>query len=205
MKIKTVLLVLPKLSSYKYKDPVIQQYIDIKLKEHLEFCDKYKLPITCFAEDMLAVALLKDKKNIQWLSLIGEADKNFLATKVEGYPEQYWELQKECINEELIKSAVKQISVKQMKDYSDKQAYRSDRLNILNKRIRYAPNNILNKEKFIIYLDAKNNYCTFPVVQMGDGRISIYVDIVKDITQYYLGGIPLNKYDFNIIMEGVNP
>lgn len=203
MRVRTVTLVLPKLSTYKYKEKVIQEYIEMKLKEQLEFCDKYKLSVTCFAEDMLAVFLLKDNKNIKWISLIGEADRNFLASGVEDYPEYYWELPVEYADEDLRKEVIKRIKTKKITEYIDKQAYRSDRLNILCKRIRYVADNMLNREKFIIYLDANNNYCRFPTLQIGDGRISIYVDVAKDITQYYLGGIPLNKHDFNIVMEGI--
>lgn len=203
MRVRTVTLVLPKLSTYKYKEKVVQEYIEMKLKEQLEFCDKYKLSVTCFAEDMLAVFLLKDNKNIKWISLIGEADRNFLASGVEDYPEYYWELPVEYADEDLRKEVIKRIKTKKITEYIDKQAYRSDRLNILCKRIRYVADNMLNREKFIIYLDANNNYCRFPTLQIGDGRISIYVDVAKDITQYYLGGIPLNKHDFNIVMEGI--
>lgn len=203
MRVRTVTLVLPKLSTYKYKEKVVQEYIEMKLKEQLEFCDKYKLSVTCFAEDMLAVFLLKDNKNIKWISLIGEADRNFLASGVEDYPEYYWELPVEYADEDLRKEVIKRIKTRKITEYIDKQAYRSDRLNILCKRIRYVADNMLNREKFIIYLDANNNYCRFPTLQIGDGRISIYVDVAKDITQYYLGGIPLNKHDFNIVMEGI--
>lgn len=203
MRVRTVTLVLPKLSTYKYKEKVVQEYIEMKLKEQLEFCDKYKLSVTCFAEDMLAVFLLKDNKNIKWISLIGEADRNFLASGVEDYPEYYWELPVEYADEDLRKEVIKRIKTRKITEYIDKQVYRSDRLNILCKRIRYVADNMLNREKFIIYLDANNNYCRFPTLQIGDGRISIYVDVAKDITQYYLGGIPLNKHDFNIVMEGI--
>lgn len=197
------MLVLPKLSAYQYKDIDTKIMLEKIITEWAEFLKENNISIRCFAEDMLAVTMLKNEPNIKWFTTLGSSDTNFLLTSVGEYPQEYQTIQKIPVDSSILKESMTKHKTRKSSEYIDQLEFRGARLTVLSNRIRYVANKVLDECSFIVYINANNNYCAVPQSFVGDGRFCVVVDLKAYLTFYTFGGVNLKKEEFETIVRSM--
>lgn len=203
-----VFLVLPKitafdLNSFNHKDTDSLAILKEKVSKWLEFFLKYDtVDVCCFAEDKLALELLTKEDRIKWFTVLGASDSNYY--KICGCAtDKYVNVEKSKVKEEIIKKAVKKYSVKKAADFVDEVAFKGHREQVMNNRIRYAVDEVLNDADFIIYFNQNHNYCKEPEPKLGDGKLIINHNLVRMFDTYCYGGVPISFDNLEMIAGGL--
>ena len=200
---KKVFIVFPKCSSYVSKDITVQIFYQNKCMEWLEFFKNLGLSIRCFAEDFLALQLYKDRDDLDWVTLVSQVDSGFIQKYIDEVPFEYKQLSKLSDYNEYIKQSLSYVKTPKVFNFNgDEEAYWNSRMLNINKRIRYVADKVLN-ESNVIYFGAKNNYCSEPRIQIGDGRFVVNIDVGKGLEQHYYGGMLLQKDAFKQVLGGI--
>lgn len=199
-----VIIVLPKLSSYQYKLDDEKRRLEKVILDEFKRVSDSGAKIYCIAEDMLAVRILGVYSEwITWITTLGSSDSNFIKTAVDDYPPLYNSIKKELAKQSYIKGALERYKVKKNTESKDQLEIRGARLTVLNNRIRYVANRVVNDFNHIIYIDANNNFCSEPKPVVGDGKLIVHVNINTGLTLYTYGGVPINKDAYEDIVRSV--
>lgn len=203
MKRGNAILVLPKLDSYNRKNFESKLFLEGRIREYVRYIKELGKKVYCFAQDMLAVELLSQDPEIIWLSVIGDSDDYFVKnSKVIDVPKAYSQLSVVPMKGETMAEAVKRYKAIRLSDFCDPVEYEKARIVVLNKRVRYVCNRVLsNIATFIIYLDAKNNFCNLPTLNIGDEKWVIKDELLNNTVVYIYSGVPVDRDMFNKIME----
>lgn len=203
MKKGNAVLILPKLDSYNQKNFESKLFLEDRVQDYVRYIKKLGKKVYCFAQDMLAVELLSQDPEIIWLSVVGESDDYFIKnSKVTDMPKAYSQLSVLPIRGEIMAEANKRYKSLRLFDFCDPIEYEKARIVVLNKRVRYICNRVLsNIAMFIVYLDAKNNFCNLPTLSIGDGKWVIKDELLNNTVVYIYSGIPVDRDIFNKIME----
>lgn len=203
-----VFIVLPKISaynlnSYNHKDLDALDILKEKLNSWLDLFAKYtSVEICCFAEDKLAVELLSEDNRISWISVLANSDSNYY--KICGYAtDKYMKLEKIKADTTIVNTAVKRFKVKKQTEFVDDTAFKGHREQVMNNRIRYAIDEMLNKEKYIVYFNQMHNFCKEPEAKLGDGKLLIIHNLVRMFEFFYYGGVPISRDNLEMIIGGL--
>lgn len=197
------MLVLPKSSSYTYKNDDERTVLRNTVLKWYEWCKDNELQVICFAEDMLAVELLGDKE-ISWMSVLSENDKNFLLKFVDNYPEKYKELNTTTCREEFIQAAMSKVKSKKLSEFGgDEVRYLENRMAELQSRLSFTASKVMESRKALIQLRDNNNFTKMIEPVGGDGKAIVVVDLKWGVETCYYGGIPLEKAVFEDIVRSV--
>lgn len=204
MKRGNVILVLPKLDSYLLKNFESKLFLEDKIRGYLSYIRSLGKKVYCFAQDMLAVELLSEDTRINWLSVVGESDDYFIKnSEILDMPKNYSQLSVLPIRGETIAESTRKYKTIRLSDFPNPIEYEKGRIVVLNKRIRYVCNRVLSHIAiFIIYLDAKNNFCNLPTSSIGDGKRVIKDDLLNNTVTYTYSGVPLDREMFNKVIQG---
>ena len=198
------IIVLPKLSSYKYKMSDEKRRLEKTVLDEFNKLKESGAKIFCIAEDMLAVELLASHADqITWITTLGNADSNFIKTAVDDYPELYNDIKKVPTKQEYIKNAIMKYKVPKTDSCKDQLEIRGSRLAVLNKRIRFTADKVLSEFSHIVYVDANNNFCSFPKPEVGDGKLVVQVILNAGLVLYTYGGLPIDKDVYYSIARSV--
>ena len=172
--IKRAFFVLPKSSSYTYKDLEEQSYIEKQVRHWESFCRDCALPIFCFIEDFLAYTLLKSSPNVSWVESLANGDRTFLLSNDET-PIGWDHEEVVSLGEHYIKAAVRRYPIERSK--CDPAEFKLKRMSVLRNRLRYASSRIVNNEQMVISFRNNNEFCNIEEGKLGDGRLIVTCDI----------------------------
>ena len=194
-----VYVVLPKITTYIHKEEKWKRWIESNVNQWVLNMNDLKLDINCFLEDDLAYELLKEEKEISWVSVLGTADCNFIRNYSPLYFEKYETVNCKKVTDSLIVQARKKY--KPPTNHHNELEYSKARLAVLNNRMRYIVNKVLEVCPFVVYVDSGNSYCSPPASHLGDGKMVIKVNVISGITTYMFGGIPISEEDYKRIIQ----
>lgn len=194
------ILVLPKDTCYNYKTEIVQKDIEHFVHTWIDWMQQFTLPIYCFAEDCLALRLLSGEGDINWLSVLGDTDTAFFTGGMVEVPEEYKSIKPRRVSEAIIKGAEKAVPITSLRGLSP-QDFRSKRVRILRNRIRHACNAVLKDTALIVCIENGDGYCNLPEPELGDGTLQVIADLKTSVVRYYLGGVPLNKENFEVAIR----
>lgn len=209
MKSDEILIVCPKKSSYSLKSFSEQHVIEEKVHKIVELANTTGKRICCFAQDFLAIELMKPYSDITWLNALSVADKAYLKVNKEEFevPEDYFNLQMQDVKSRCIQNALDKITLQKRGITSgrgvelDEDAQKIRR-GILRDRLRLVCDDVINNEaKIVYYLDAKNNFCSRPKFEMPCCP-TLIVDTLADGSFYMYGGVPVDKSIMERILGG---
>lgn len=205
---KRCLVVLPKASCYSYKDVELQQAIKSNVNKWLQVISNLNepIPIIAYAEDTLQdkLGVTKDVRYV-----LGESDVLFVRNNMaDQFPESYdyGVSDDKRINAEIIKSAIDKVKAPDRRKCFDTLEWKTKRANTVLQRIRYACNEHMKKQMFVLFFTAKgNNFCnsTIGEVVVGDGRIIVDVDVYTGKAEIKYSGIPISESELLTILGGV--
>lgn len=198
-----VYMVLPECSSYQYKGEVEKRRIKELIESWYYTLVEANYKVTAFAEDFLAVELLYNIGAIRWQSILSVNDMAFLESFVTGIPDVWSAISKRCDYKCFIEAAIKKHKNPDIRKVSNSLEFRSLRFKALRKRMRFVANSILDEAQFVVYIDANNNFCNLPIVEVGDGKMVVKVELYSRLVEYTFGGLPLTKVDFENIVRSV--
>ena len=199
---KDVLFVLPLYSSYQYKDVSQKLLYDRKVREWYDAFTACGFRVNCFAEDMLAVELLKDE-DISWVSIVSSADRFFILHNMGEYPEAYRTIQAEPARQSFIRAAANKYKKPIRGEHENEYDYNTRYANVLRQRMRNIANSSMKDFGFVVYFDANNNYCNKPVPMQGDGLGLVEIREFDQTESYSFGGMQVAESLFKKIMESV--
>lgn len=195
-----VLVTLPKLSSYQYKDKVTKDAIKERFNEWVLWVKERGNGIMFFREDMLAVELYHDSKelDIKWLSVLNKYDVDFLRNFAMGYPETYNSLESFSCDESYIRKAAEKYKSKTLRQCDrDQQVFLLNRLDSINQRIAYAASLVVKDARAVLQFRNNNNFTQSVKTFLGDGRFYMEVDVVSGVYKAYYGGVALEAEDLD--------
>lgn len=199
-------MVLPKMSAYEFKDMDSQLFIKNKVKEYVKQLHEIGFGIRCFAENILALKLLNEVKNIRWFSVASDSDIYYMLNnlmKDEYLKNIYTMLNKRKVDESYVNKAVKRYTAPMLSGLSDAE-YKAQRDVVFTNRIRMSVGDILEGCRFCIVFKSKGNeFCKTPGLYEGSGRFTIIVDLDSKVTFYDYGGIPLSAEQANEVLRSV--
>jgi len=195
-----VLLVLPKLSAYALKSDVEKDNIRSIVKEYVKFIRDMGRHVNCFAQDFLAVELLSGE-DVTWISVVGTADLLFSQESLADVPEVYKRLEVTTVDAEIIKEAIAKHKLRRPTAREDMDAYAQERAAIVQRRIRYACNKIIETCRVLtIYVNANNNFCNEPEHEPGDGICMLVKDVASGLERCYYSGLTMDTETFKSIV-----
>jgi hypothetical protein len=195
-----VYFVLPKKSSYQFKTMDEQQVLVDAIKEQYLKFSELTSSINCFREDLLAVELLSKYDNIKWVEVLSPGD----LISLKSYTNEFDGITPSITKTRLIEEAKNKYKIVSLRDCKgDADTYNSMRINTTQNRFKYVVEKTLDTASVIVYFNGNNNYCKKVSPERGDGKFIVYCDLVKNITSYYYGGVPLESEHVETILRSV--
>lgn len=197
-----ILFMLPKYSSYEFRDSGSKYSIAEMIQREVDFFRSYDFNLLFVAEDRLALQLYGDVEDVEWISVVGSSDKNFIKNR-ELMPLYYYTIQAGSVSNEILSETSMKYKPGRIVDFASKEEYNKAREMILHNRIRLACHLLVDKCLGYVYIDARNNYSSFIAPSMGDGKLVRYVDLATGLVKNFYGGIPLDNENMNAVMGGL--
>ena len=198
-----VFVLLPKLSSYQYKlDQFKAHYRDIIYSEVQSFIDAGITPVF-LREDMLAITLFGDSKDVEWCTCYNQLDFAFMKSDVKDYPELYLSIKlTQEIDKNIDKTLVEKCKFKSIKDCKgDRQEYSIGRINSLTSKLRLGANLIAKRYSGVLQFIDGNNYCEAIEPVVGDGKLITTVYLNSSTKTVHYGGCAIEQDMVHSILE----
>lgn len=199
---RNIVMVLPKLSSYENKEEIVKMGIRELVDDWYNKLRDKELTITCFAEDLLACELLKDRDGIEWQTTLSMGDRMFWLNNQLGR-DPYDDIEVKQKYKNIVTEARNKIANKAESLDRLSEEYTKKRIECLRDRIRYVADNIVGKSQLCIYFNANNNFCAKPEPKEGDGKLIITASLNTGVGEIYYGGYAISTEVFDQVVRSI--
>ena len=206
-KYKTCLIVFPKTSCYTYKDGDTKRLISENINKWLSHIKvlEGKCKYVSFAEDTLQRDI---SNNSSLVYVLGNGDINFISNNMtDEFSDDYVERfpTEDKIDESIIRESINKVHAPNSRECFDITEWRTKRRNAVWQRIRYACNEYMKHQGFILYFKARgNNFCNSCIdgTLLGDCRLIIEVDVYTGKVNIKYSGVTISELELLTILGG---